>query len=235
MMLLLMMMVKMLMMVMMAVIWGRKWLDDATYFRWTGPNTLLSTQPQLIHTTIERGPRTTWETPTGKMVIFSTACFIFSHNQFRGNTTFYLILKQSFSGFFYSIIRVPPPEVNAVKADSADLSGAKVICSIRAAEPRKPSYYHSFGEIHFKQTIEKDLPPLSGLHVGFTLKCLVFLCPHWEDESTLPTERTMLLITNLNSRLVLLLFVNYRSFVKPPLSSSGSDSHIGTHSVSRSP
>ncbi|XP_053181819.1 beta-carotene 15, 15-dioxygenase 2, like [Scomber japonicus] len=47
-------------------------------------------------------------------------------------------------GFFYNIIRVPPPEEKGAKNDSADLNGAKVICSIRAAESRKPSYYHSF-------------------------------------------------------------------------------------------
>ncbi|XP_037536429.1 beta-carotene 15, 15-dioxygenase 2, like [Nematolebias whitei] len=47
-------------------------------------------------------------------------------------------------GFFYNIIRVPPPENEAAKTDAADLSGAEVICSIRAAESRKPSYYHSF-------------------------------------------------------------------------------------------
>ncbi|KAM4616236.1 beta-carotene 15, 15-dioxygenase 2, like isoform 2-T2 [Polymixia lowei] len=51
------------------------------------------------------------------------------------------------SGFFYNIIRVPPPEEKQQKEaeeDAADLSGAKVICSIRASQPRKPSYYHSF-------------------------------------------------------------------------------------------
>ncbi|CAG5921502.1 unnamed protein product [Menidia menidia] len=48
------------------------------------------------------------------------------------------------SGFFYNIIRVPPPEKDRANEDSADLSGAEVLCSIRAAEPRKPSYYHSF-------------------------------------------------------------------------------------------
>ncbi|KAJ0067476.1 hypothetical protein NL108_007942, partial [Boleophthalmus pectinirostris] len=48
------------------------------------------------------------------------------------------------TGFFYNIIRVPPPDETAAKTDCADLSGAKVICSIPAAEPRKPSYYHSF-------------------------------------------------------------------------------------------
>ncbi|XP_072289252.1 beta-carotene 15, 15-dioxygenase 2, like [Eucyclogobius newberryi] len=47
-------------------------------------------------------------------------------------------------GFFYNIIRVPPPDETAAKTDCADLSGAKVICSIPAAEARKPSYYHSF-------------------------------------------------------------------------------------------
>lgn len=47
-------------------------------------------------------------------------------------------------GFFYNIVRVPPPDETAAKTDCADLSGAKVICSIPAAEPRKPSYYHSF-------------------------------------------------------------------------------------------
>uniref|UniRef100_A0A3Q3E5N9 Beta-carotene 15, 15-dioxygenase 2, like n=1 Tax=Hippocampus comes TaxID=109280 RepID=A0A3Q3E5N9_HIPCM len=48
------------------------------------------------------------------------------------------------SGFFYNIIRVPPPEETGVSEDCADLYGAKVLCSIRASEPRKPSYYHSF-------------------------------------------------------------------------------------------
>uniref|UniRef100_A0AAQ6IU92 Beta-carotene 15, 15-dioxygenase 2, like n=1 Tax=Anabas testudineus TaxID=64144 RepID=A0AAQ6IU92_ANATE len=48
------------------------------------------------------------------------------------------------SGFFYNIIRVPPPGAEASTEDSADLTGAEVICSIRAAESRKPSYYHSF-------------------------------------------------------------------------------------------
>uniref|UniRef100_A0A8C3AS17 Beta-carotene 15, 15-dioxygenase 2, like n=1 Tax=Cyclopterus lumpus TaxID=8103 RepID=A0A8C3AS17_CYCLU len=48
------------------------------------------------------------------------------------------------SGFFYNILRVPPPEEKAAVEDSADLNGARVICSIRASEPRKPSYYHSF-------------------------------------------------------------------------------------------
>uniref|UniRef100_A0A8C6UVZ9 Beta-carotene 15, 15-dioxygenase 2, like n=1 Tax=Neogobius melanostomus TaxID=47308 RepID=A0A8C6UVZ9_9GOBI len=47
-------------------------------------------------------------------------------------------------GFFYNIVRVPPPDETAAKTDCADLSGAEVICSIPAAEPRKPSYYHSF-------------------------------------------------------------------------------------------
>uniref|UniRef100_A0A671Y0B8 Beta-carotene 15, 15-dioxygenase 2, like n=1 Tax=Sparus aurata TaxID=8175 RepID=A0A671Y0B8_SPAAU len=47
-------------------------------------------------------------------------------------------------GFFYNIIRVPPPDETAAKADSPDFAGAEVICSIPAAEPRKPSYYHSF-------------------------------------------------------------------------------------------
>ncbi|XP_047447574.1 beta-carotene 15, 15-dioxygenase 2, like [Mugil cephalus] len=48
------------------------------------------------------------------------------------------------NGFFYNIVRVPPPGENAATQDSANLTGAEVICSIRAAEPRKPSYYHSF-------------------------------------------------------------------------------------------
>uniref|UniRef100_A0A8C7ZZC1 Beta-carotene 15, 15-dioxygenase 2, like n=1 Tax=Oryzias sinensis TaxID=183150 RepID=A0A8C7ZZC1_9TELE len=48
------------------------------------------------------------------------------------------------NGFFYNIIRVPPPEDKSALEDSADLRGAEVICSIPADEPRKPSYYHSF-------------------------------------------------------------------------------------------
>lgn len=51
------------------------------------------------------------------------------------------------SGFFYNIIRVPPPAIQSAKKESADLTGAEVICSIPADEPRKPSYYHSFGKM----------------------------------------------------------------------------------------
>lgn len=47
-------------------------------------------------------------------------------------------------GFFYNIIRVPPLDAHSAKKDAADLTGAEVICSIPADEPRKPSYYHSF-------------------------------------------------------------------------------------------
>lgn len=43
---------------------------------------------------------------------------------------------------------MPPCDEPAVAmADLPDLSGATIICSIRAPESRKPSYYHSFGEI----------------------------------------------------------------------------------------
>lgn len=60
------------------------------------------------------------------------------------------------SGFFYNIIRVPPLDAHSAKKDAADLTGAEVICSIPADEPRKPSYYHSFG---------KMLCARRGLHV----------------------------------------------------------------------
>ncbi|XP_076020814.1 beta-carotene 15, 15-dioxygenase 2, like [Genypterus blacodes] len=71
------------------------------------------------------------------------------------------------NGFFYNIIRVPPPgeEDKGATGDAADLSGAKVICSIRAAEPRKPSYYHSFVMsenyiVFIEQPIKLDLMKL---------------------------------------------------------------------------
>ncbi|KAI4900050.1 hypothetical protein NFI96_028263, partial [Prochilodus magdalenae] len=44
-------------------------------------------------------------------------------------------------GHFYNIIRVPPGEGST---DGADLNGAEILCSIPAANSRKPSYYHSF-------------------------------------------------------------------------------------------
>lgn len=61
---------------------------------------------------------------------------------------------------------MPPCDEQASSKDSPDLSGAKVICSIRASEPRKPSYYHSFGETHSVCTeslikIEVVFPALS--------------------------------------------------------------------------
>ncbi|XP_022056553.2 beta-carotene 15, 15-dioxygenase 2, like isoform X2 [Acanthochromis polyacanthus] len=62
----------------------------------------------------------------------------------RDGATYNMGNSYGTSGFFYNIIRVPPPEENAAKEDSADLNGAQVICSIQASESRKPSYYHSF-------------------------------------------------------------------------------------------
>ncbi|XP_005808562.2 beta,beta-carotene 9',10'-oxygenase-like isoform X2 [Xiphophorus maculatus] len=62
----------------------------------------------------------------------------------REGATYNMGNSYSRDGFFYTIIRIPPAEKAAAKEDSADLSGAEVICSIPAAESRKPSYYHSF-------------------------------------------------------------------------------------------
>ncbi len=76
----------------------------------------------------------------------------------------------SAQGFFYNIIRVPPLDESAAKEDSADLKGAQVICSIRAAEARKPSYYHSFGEIGLHTTVKKKG---SGL---FERVCMLDVC-----------------------------------------------------------
>ncbi|CDQ84619.1 unnamed protein product [Oncorhynchus mykiss] len=61
-------------------------------------------------------------------------------------------------GFFYNIIRVPPPEKVAGE-DKADFSGAQVLCSIPASDSRKPSYYHSFGQY----------PSISSLHLPLYL------------------------------------------------------------------
>lgn len=62
----------------------------------------------------------------------------------RDGATYNMGNSHNKNGFFYNVIRVPPPEEMRSREDSADLTGAKVICSIRAADPRKPSYYHSF-------------------------------------------------------------------------------------------
>ncbi|KAM9391492.1 beta-carotene 15, 15-dioxygenase 2, like [Pholidichthys leucotaenia] len=62
----------------------------------------------------------------------------------REGATYNMGNSYSRNGYFYNIIRVPPLEENAAVEDSADLTGAEVICSIPAADPRKPSYYHSF-------------------------------------------------------------------------------------------
>lgn len=125
--------------------------------RWTGLNTLLSTQLQLTHTTAETGPRTTWATPTAKEVTFihslpprfpPVRLLNHIHLHFMWPILLYHInCFWASPGFFYNIIRVPPPDETAAKADSPDFAGAEVICSIPAAEPRKPSYYHSFGEM----------------------------------------------------------------------------------------
>lgn len=71
-----------------------------------------------------------------------------SDSTFMSNMNLYnIVCCWAYSGFFYNIIRVPPPDVQSAKKDCADLTGAEVICSIPADEPRKPSYYHSFGKM----------------------------------------------------------------------------------------
>uniref|UniRef100_A0A6Q2YIN7 Beta-carotene 15, 15-dioxygenase 2, like n=1 Tax=Esox lucius TaxID=8010 RepID=A0A6Q2YIN7_ESOLU len=64
-------------------------------------------------------------------------------------------------GFFYNIIRVPPPD-KGEREDKADLSGAQVLCSIPASDSRKPSYFHSFAMsenyvVFIEQPIKLDL------------------------------------------------------------------------------
>ncbi|XP_030647038.1 beta-carotene 15, 15-dioxygenase 2, like [Chanos chanos] len=62
------------------------------------------------------------------------------------------------NGFFYNIIRVPSGE----RKEEVDLSGAEIVCSIQAGEPRRPSYYHSFAMsenyvVFIEQPIKLDL------------------------------------------------------------------------------
>uniref|UniRef100_A0A673JE69 Beta,beta-carotene 9',10'-oxygenase-like n=1 Tax=Sinocyclocheilus rhinocerous TaxID=307959 RepID=A0A673JE69_9TELE len=59
----------------------------------------------------------------------------------RDGATYNLGNSYGRNGFFYHILRVPPGDG---KNDVADLSGAEILCSIPASDPRKPSYYHSF-------------------------------------------------------------------------------------------
>lgn len=129
--------------------------DDAIdYWRWTGVNTSLSAQPRPTRTTILKGQRTTWATPTAKGVttrhswlrLSLTICLrpcSCAHRLLQCN----IVCCWAYSGFFYNIIRVPPPDVQSATKECADLTGAEVICSIPADEPRKPSYYHSFGKM----------------------------------------------------------------------------------------
>lgn len=119
------------------------------FFRWTGANTLLSTRPRPTRTTTPKGRRTTWATPTAKGVkcralsTLSTPPLQPRHPLAKRCNC---VCRRADSGFFYNIIRVPPLDSHSAKKDAADLTGAEVICSIPAEEPRKPSYYHSFGK-----------------------------------------------------------------------------------------
>lgn len=128
--------------------------DAIDYLRWTGVNTSPLTQPRPTRTTILKEQHTTWATATAEAVttqhsllcisltIHSCPCSC-AHSLLQYN----IVCCWAYSGFFYNIIRVPPPDVQSVKKESADLTGAEVICSIPADEPRKPSYYHSFGKM----------------------------------------------------------------------------------------
>ncbi|XP_029685868.1 beta,beta-carotene 9',10'-oxygenase-like [Takifugu rubripes] len=81
----------------------------------------------------------------------------------RDGSTYNMGNSYGRSGFFYHILRVPPRDEPAdATADSPDLSGARIVCSIRAPESRKPSYYHSFAMsenyvVFIEQPIKMDL------------------------------------------------------------------------------
>lgn len=141
-------------------VWTWLWMEEGAHddaidcSRWTGVNTSLSAQPRPTRTTILKGQRTTWATPTAKAVTTRHSLHRLSltihlcprscaHSLLRYN----VVCCWAYSGFFYNIIRVPPPDVQSANRECADLTGAEVICSIQADEPRKPSYYHSFGKM----------------------------------------------------------------------------------------
>ncbi|KAL0979647.1 hypothetical protein UPYG_G00187750 [Umbra pygmaea] len=79
----------------------------------------------------------------------------------RDGTTYNMGNSYGRTGFFYNIIRVPPPE-KGEQEDKADLNGAQILCSIPASDSRKPSYFHSFAMsenyvVFIEQPIKLDL------------------------------------------------------------------------------
>ncbi|KAM6965078.1 beta-carotene 15, 15-dioxygenase 2, like [Aplochiton taeniatus] len=81
----------------------------------------------------------------------------------RDGVTFNMGNSYGKGGFFYNIIRVPPPPAEGdAKEDGPDFAGAEVLCSIPASDARKPSYYHSFAMsenyiVFIEQPIKLDL------------------------------------------------------------------------------
>ncbi|XP_034025908.1 beta-carotene 15, 15-dioxygenase 2, like [Thalassophryne amazonica] len=100
------------------------------------------------------------------------------------------------SGFLYNIIRVPPPEATGAAEDAADLSGTEVICSIRAAEPRNPSYYHSFAMsenyiVFIEQPLKLNLMKLLWYKIqGKSFNKILYWDPRYDTVFHLVNRRT---------------------------------------------
>ncbi|CAN9513356.1 unnamed protein product [Ophioblennius macclurei] len=114
----------------------------------------------------------------------------------REGATYNMGNSYSLGGYHYNIIRVPPPDGKEGNEDSADLSGAEVICSIPATQPRKPSYYHSFVMsenyiVFVEQSIKLDLMKFMWYRIlGKSFHNIMTWEPHTDTVFHLVDRRT---------------------------------------------
>lgn len=187
----------------------RGWWCCSSTVRWTGLSTLLWILPQLTHTMTETGPHTTWGTHSAKVVLYSRLCYTHIH------TVFLTYLTSAGSFVFWDILRFLLQHHPCASSWRSGIS--------------RPD--RSLGDLFHPCSWGQEAFLLSQLwwdtrsRITKRLRCFKFSACWMYIEVELMNSRgdlvfactdrmdpfLLLIITNLNSGLVLLPFVNHSS------------------------